>query len=141
MADVHLIIEDAPSDADVAAIEERIAAFNIATAGYNDYRPLAIFVRDDAGAIVAGLTGYTWGGVLKVEYLWVHEALRRQGYGTRLMRAAEEEAHARGCRQAVLDTHSFQAPDFYPILGYVQCGLAEDWPVGYQQAYFQKRLR
>ncbi len=57
------------------------------------------------------------------------------------MDAAEREAVARGCRQAVVDTHSFQAPDFYSRLGYVRCGLAEDWPLGYQQIYFQKRLQ
>ncbi len=136
-----LSIEDDPSEADVHFVEEQLVAYNIAVTGYNDYRPLAVFVRDDAGAILAGLTGFTWGGALKIEYLWVREDLHGQGYGSRLVRAAEREAVARGCQQAVLDTHSFQAPDFYPRLGYVRCGQAEDWPVGYQQSYFHKRLR
>jgi GNAT superfamily N-acetyltransferase len=140
-ADGGLTIEDAPSEADVHFVEERITAYNIAATGYDDYRPLAVFVRDDSGAIIAGLTGFTWGGTLKIEFVWVSEDQRNQGYGARLVRAAEREAMARGCRQAVLDTHRFQAPDFYPRLGYVRCGLAEDWPVGYQQAYFHKRLR
>lgn len=136
-----LIIEDAPSEADVHFVEERIAAYNIAATGYNDYRPLAVFVRDDGGAIMAGLTGFTWGGTLKIEFVWIHEDLRGQGYGSRLIRAAEREAVTRGCQQSVLDTHSFQAPDFYPKLGYVRCGLAEDWPLGHQQSYFHKRLQ
>lgn len=137
----RLTIEDAPNEADVRFIEERIDAYNIAATGYDDYRPLAIFVRDSEGAIIAGLTGFTWGSTLKIEFFWVHEDLRGQGYGSRLIAAAEREAVTRGCRQAVLDTHSFQAPDFYPKLGYVRCGLAEDWPVGHQQIYFHKRLR
>ncbi|HEX5547890.1 MAG TPA: GNAT family N-acetyltransferase [Ktedonobacterales bacterium] len=136
-----LTVEDAPNEADVHFVEERIDAYNIAATGYDDYRPLTLFVRDDQGAIIAGLTGFTWGGTLKVEFFWVHEDLRGQGYGSRLMDAAEREAVARGCRQSVLDTHSFQAPDFYPKLGYVRCGLAEDWPLGHQQIYFQKRLQ
>lgn len=140
-ADGGLTIEDAPSEADERFVEERLLAYNIAATGYDDYRPLAVFVRDASGAIIAGLTGFTWGGALKIEFVWVSEDQRNQGYGARLVRAAEREAMARGCRQAVLDTHSFQAPDFYPRLGYVRCGLAEDWPVGYQQAYFHKRLR
>jgi GNAT superfamily N-acetyltransferase len=70
----------------------------------------------------------------------VRDDHRRKGYGARLVRAAEREALARGCRQAVLDTHSFQAPDFYPQLGYVRCGAAQDWPIGHQQHYFTKRL-
>jgi len=136
----RLAIEDAPNEADVRFVEERIDAYNVAVTGYDDYRPLAIFVRDSEGAIIAGLTGFTWGCALKVEFFWVHEDLRGQGYGSRLMDAAEREAVARGCRQAVLDTHSFQAP-FYPRLGYVRCGLAEDWPLGYQQIFFEKRLQ
>lgn len=133
-------IEDAPGEADLRFVEERIFAYNVAVTGYDDYRPLAVFVRDDSGAILAGLTGFTWGGALKIEYVWVHDDLRGQGYGSRLVRAAEHEAVSRGCKQAVLDTHSFQAPDFYPKLGYVRCGLADDWPLGHQQSYFHKRL-
>ena len=135
-----LTIEEVPDEADVRFVEERIDAYNIPVTGYDDYRPLAIFVRDSEGAIIAGLTGFTWGCALKVEFFWVHEDLRGQGYGSRLMDAAEREAVARGCQLAVLDTHSFQAPDFYPRFGYVRRGLAEDWPLGHQQIYFQKRL-
>jgi GNAT superfamily N-acetyltransferase len=141
MSDHNETIEEAPSEADVSFVAEQIAAYNVAATGYGDYRPLAVFARDEGGAIIAGLTGFTWGGTLKIEYIWVHEDLRGRGYGARLVQAAEREAVARGCRQAVLDTHSFQAPDFYPKLGYVRCGLTEDWPLGHQQAYFQKRLR
>ena len=137
----RLTIEDAPNEADVRFVEERIDAYNIAVTGYDDYRPLAIFIRDSESVIIAGLTGFTWGGTLKVEIFWVHDGLRGQGYGSRLIDAAEREAVARGCRQAVLDTHSFQAPDFYPRLGYVRCGLAEDWHLDHQQIYFQKRLQ
>jgi GNAT superfamily N-acetyltransferase len=141
MPDEDLTIEDNPREADVDYIEDRLDAFNITTTGYDDYRSLAVFVRDGGGALVAGLTGFTWGGTLRIAYLWVDETLRGQGYGARLMAAAEREALARGCRQAVLETHSFQAPAFYSKLGYTQSGGAEDWPVGYQELYFQKRLR
>jgi GNAT superfamily N-acetyltransferase len=140
MLDPDLRVEDAPADTDVAFVEHQLNACNIAATGYDDYRPLAIFVRDDASAIVAGLTGFTWGGTLKIEVLWVRDDHRRAGYGVRLVQAAEREAVARGCRNAVLDTHSFQAPDFYPRLGYVQCGVAQDWPVDHQHYCFHKRL-
>lgn len=109
--------------------------------GYHDYRPLAIFIRDPAGAIIAGLTAFTWGGTLRILVLWVHENWRRHGLGTQLLAAAEQEACARGCKQAIVETHSFQAPEFYPQRGYTVCGLTNDYPVGYQYIAFQKRLR
>ena len=40
----------------------------------------------------------------------------------------------------VLDTHSFQAPDLYPALGYEKVGETSDTPVGHSQSMFQKRL-
>jgi GNAT superfamily N-acetyltransferase len=137
---LDMIIDDAPAEADVRFVEEQLVAYNIATTGYRDFRPLAVLARDDSGTIRAGLTGFTWGGALKIEYLWVHEELRGQGYGSRLLLAAEQEAVRRGCHLAVVDTHSFQAPHFYPKLGYVQCGLVEDWPAGHTEIIFRKVL-
>jgi len=46
---------------DFTFVEEQLIAFNIAATGYHDDRDLAILVRDDQGAICAGLTGWTWG--------------------------------------------------------------------------------
>ena len=141
MSNTNLQITEYPAEADWNFIEEQISLFNIQTTGYDDYRPIAIFVRDDAGAIIAGLTAFTWGGTLRIQFLWVHENWRNHGYGKRLLAAAEQEALARGCKQVVLDTHSFQAPDFYPKLGYTLCGVMENNPVGHQQLVFQKRLQ
>jgi GNAT superfamily N-acetyltransferase len=135
-----IVIDNAPAEADVRFIEEQLVSYNIATTGYNDFRPLAIFARDDRGTIRAGLTGFTWGGALKIEYLWVHEELRGQGYGSRMLLAAEQEAVRRGCHLAVVDTHSFQAPHFYPKMGYVQCGIVEGWPAGHTDTTFRKVL-
>jgi len=135
-----VIVDNAPAEADVRFIEEQLVAYNIAATGYTDYLPLAVFARDEGGMIRAGLTGFTWGGVLKIEYLWVNEELRGQGYGSRLLLAAEQEAIRRACHLAVVDTHSFQGPLFYPKLGYVQCGLVEDWPVGHTDTTFRKAL-
>lgn len=131
---------DQPAETDWQWLEGTIDQFNMHLTGYHDYRPLAIFVRDSQGAIIAGLTAYTWGGTLRILVLWVHEDWRKHGYGTQLLAAAEQEALARGCKQAVVDTHSFQAPQFYPKQGYTVCGVIADFPVGYQEIVFQKRL-
>jgi GNAT superfamily N-acetyltransferase len=132
---------DEPADADWQWLEGNINQFNMFLTGYQDYRPLAVFLRDPAGAIIAGLTAFTWGGTLRIVVLWVDENWRGHGYGSQLLAAAEREALTRGCEQAILDTHSFQAPQFYSKRGYTVCGIIQDYPVGYQQFVFQKPLR
>ena len=77
---------------------------------------------------MAGLHGWTWGDCFYVQSLWVREDLRRQGWGTRLLRAAEAEATARGCRRALLWTLDYQAPSFYQRLGYQVIGRVEGFP-------------
>jgi GNAT superfamily N-acetyltransferase len=140
MSLTDLQMTEHPTEADWNFVKEQIDTFNIRTTGYDNYHPIAIFVRDETGAIIAGLTAFTWGRTLSIENVWVYEKWRKCGYGKRLVETAEQEAIARGCKQAVLDTHSFQAPDFYLKLGYSLCGVMEDNPVGYQKLVFQKRL-
>jgi GNAT superfamily N-acetyltransferase len=99
---------DQIDEQDYKFLEEQIFAYNMARTSYHDGRDLAFIVRDERGAIVAGLSGWTWGGMMKIQYLWVREDYRGKDYGSRLLQAAEAEGRARGCRQVALDTHSFQ---------------------------------
>jgi GNAT superfamily N-acetyltransferase len=123
-----LKIEIEPASKDVRFIDDSLYDYNVEQTGADDGKGLTIFVRNDTGAIVAGLHGWSWCGTCKVERLWVHKDLRRQGHGQRLLAAAEEEARARGCHQLLLDTFSFQAPLFYKKLGYAVIGVTEDFP-------------
>ena len=79
---------------------------------------VALLVRDQQGAIVAGLSGWTWGGMLKIQYLWVREDHRGQGYGRRKCRPPRPRAGRAAAARWRWDMHSFQAPDFYPKFGY-----------------------
>jgi len=135
-----LTVLDAPDRGDVQYLDDRINEFNMSRTGITDVRPLAVFVRDDRTEIVAGVHGWTWGGCCEVKTLWVHEQWRGLDLGTRLIAAVENEARARGARQIVLSTHSFQAPDFYRRLGFEPIGHFEDYPVGYQSIYLRKPL-
>jgi GNAT superfamily N-acetyltransferase len=94
-------VTDNAAEADWQWLEDNINRFNMDLTGYVDYRPLAFFIRDTNGAIIAGLSAFTWGGTLRILTLWVQENWRRSGYGTQLLAAAEREAQMRGCKQAV----------------------------------------
>ena len=91
--------------------------------------------------VTAGIDGFTWGGYAKIEWLWVHEDHRRAGLGRRLMEQAELESARRGCMVIRVDTHTFQAPDFYARLGYTLIGRSQDTPVGHGELFLHKRVQ
>jgi GNAT superfamily N-acetyltransferase len=72
--------------------------------------------------------------------LWLDESLRKQGKGTLMLRAAEEEARRRGCTQVTLGSHGFQAPDFYLGHGYTLVATVGDYPQGSSDNWFLKKL-
>ena len=117
-ANVVSIRDEAECEALAAFLVERIYEFNAQATGYFDGMLLAGCVRSDAGEVIAGFDGHTWGGCCELSHVWVHEQFRGRGLGALLLRSAEAEAVARGCVQIVLATHSFQAPGFYERMGY-----------------------
>jgi GNAT superfamily N-acetyltransferase len=121
-------LTDGPRPEDVQFLEDQINEHNMRHTGRRDYRPLALFVRDTRGGIVAGLHGFTWAGWLEIKFVWVREDLRGQGHGRRLVAAAEAEARARGCQRVWLDSYTFQAPAFYQRLGYDVFGTLLGYP-------------
>jgi GNAT superfamily N-acetyltransferase len=133
--------ESVPDPMDLEFLQNQINQYNITATGYTEYFPLAAFIRDENNQILAGISGGVWGGFCEIDFLWVHADFRAQGYGGQLLAAAEAEARRHGCTWMVLDTFSFQAPDFYPKFGYESAGMYPDCPTGYQKHFFQKRLK
>ena len=101
-------VEDHPDPLDVELLEAHIRSEASTAKGLGDEVELAIFVRD-AGTIVAGISGWTWGDCCELQSLWVAPHLRGRGLATRLIAAAEAEAATRGCSQTVHFTYDFQA--------------------------------
>jgi ribosomal protein S18 acetylase RimI-like enzyme len=136
--DVRIGDDECPDDAD--ELRAALFAFNNAATSFTDGRPMSCYLRDEAGALIAGLDGFSWGGYARVEFLWVDDAHRGRGIGSRLMRAAIDEARHRGCTSVVLDTHTFQAPEFYRRLGFVEVGRTVGTPQGHDQVLMQLDL-
>jgi GNAT superfamily N-acetyltransferase len=119
VGDAPLVVTDMPSPEAEAVIRDGLSTYNFEKAGYRDHQPLAILVSDpETGEVVGGLLGSTSFGLLRIDRFFLPESLRKQGLGTRIIRAAEEEGRRRGCGRALLTTLSFQAPGFYKRHGW-----------------------
>ena len=132
-------VEDHPDPLDIEVLETQIRHEASVAMGLGDEVDLAIFVRD-AGCVVAGISGWTWGDCCELQNLWVEPSLRGQGLATRLIAAAEAEAIARGCTQTVHFTYDFQAQALYEQSGYELVGRVEDFPHGTAVLWYRKRL-
>ena len=140
MSYLSISVTETPAAEDLALIGGRLTAFNETDVGPADRRPLAVLVRNDSGAIVAGISGYTAWGWLYVQWLWVAEEQRGAGLAGRMLAAAEADAKARGCHGAYIDTFSPVALKTYQRAGYVPFGALEDFPPGRTRMFLQKRL-
>lgn len=129
-----------PSREDLEELHEHLYRFNVDSLGGTEGDELAIFVRDADGALRAGIAGFTWLGWMQVNVLWVREDQRGLGLGSTLLAAAEAEGRARGAHTCLLETHTFQAPDFYPKYGYQVYATIEGYPPGHSKLLFRKRL-
>jgi len=132
--------EPTPLPDDVATVRAGLAAYNRQHALDDTFSPLTLFIRDDQGAVIGGLLGGTIWHWLYVDILWLSDALRGQGYGSRLLAEAERIAVERECIASHLDTMSFQALAFYERHGYSVYGVLENFPPGHRKYLLQKPI-
>lgn len=116
MLEFTFTIEDAPAQQDLDELYQGLKEYNFPYLGWVKHEKLAVLLKDSAARLVGGVLGETSLGWLEVYQLWVRQDLRGKGYGRTLMSMLEQAAISRGCRQAMLDTFSFQAPEFYQKL-------------------------
>ena len=113
---------------------------NIAATGHAEYLPVQYYLRGADDEILGGLLGNIWGTWLHVHILWVAQAARGKGHARDMMLAAEDYAVRRGCKNAHLETFSFQARPFYEKLGYSVFGELKDYPAGHAEFFMKKSL-
>jgi GNAT superfamily N-acetyltransferase len=136
----RLVVEDSPHPADLALLEERVAAAAVEAAAAGTEKELAVFVRDDDGRILAGVSGIVWGGYCELQAMWVDEAHRGRGLARALMAAAEEEARRRGCALVAFHAYDLLAAGLYERLGYETVGVIEGIPAGSAARWYRKDL-
>src|SRR6266699_369043 len=129
-SDFAIVLTDAPDPGDTAVVQEGLRAYNTTQAGYDDSRPLAVFVTDPvSGKVLGGLYGGSYLGQLRGDRL-----------GSRLLAMAEEEGRRRGCTRIALNTLEIQAPGFYLKQGYEMAARLDCEPPGITRYVMTKRL-
>jgi GNAT superfamily N-acetyltransferase len=135
------------SDKDEAAqiiLISGLTAYNEAQVGPDPVRDpqnhVYIVARDREGRVRGGAQGIAVGAWLALDTVWVEDAFRMRGLGSRVLDAAEAEGRRRGCKWAVLATFDYQAPDFYSRRGYVEYARMEDFPWGHTRFQLRKAL-
>src|SRR5262245_62171572 len=74
-ADVDISVTDKLDAADAAVISDGLRAYYVSQAGYYDFRPLAVFVRDpQTGKVIGGLHGRSEFGLVYVAWFFLPEA-------------------------------------------------------------------
>ncbi|MGJ8583531.1 MAG: GNAT family N-acetyltransferase [Marinosulfonomonas sp.] len=132
-------ITDQPN-AEITKLGKALGAFNDRDVGPADKRPLAVLAHDADQQLIAGVSGYTGWGWLYIQWLWVDAAQRGQGIAGDVLRQAETEARARGCRGAHIDTFSPVALRVYQRHGYEVFGEIPDFVAGRTRSFLSKRL-
>ncbi|MCR9135470.1 MAG: GNAT family N-acetyltransferase [Alphaproteobacteria bacterium] len=136
----------AESDTESAAVSDfvetellrALAASNV----QSENTQIVLSIRDEANAIVAGVTASTAYGWLLIKTLWVREDQRGNGLGRQLMQTVEARGRELGCHGAWLDTSSGQARAFYEAQGFETFGKLSNMPdqfPGDHRRWFMKR--
>lgn len=136
----QIALEDKPAPSDVAFLKTALREFNRRQVGYRDDTEFAVWLRDETGQLRGGILCFTLWQWLTLDWVWVDEAARGQGFGRQLLLAAEAEGRRRGCLHAFVETLSFQAPQFYQKHGYQIIGELTDFPAGHSRFFLRKTL-
>jgi ribosomal protein S18 acetylase RimI-like enzyme len=100
----------------------------------------SILLKDENNKLFGVVSmSFLWNG-MEIQSLWIDESVRKQGWGSKLMEAAEAEGIKRGCTFAYTNTFTWQAPGFYEKLGYTLYGKLENFPEDNSLSYYRKSL-
>lgn len=128
---------------DVKKIVDGINEYNLSKvpALSEIWTPLEFVVKNEFGIGIGGLlSGINYWNGLEIKMLWVKEAYRKKGIGTRVLKQVEKIAKEKGATISMVDTFDFQAEGFYLKNGYEPIGEIKGFPEGHKRIYFSKKL-
>ena len=135
-----IIIDHNPSQADNDVVREGLITCYERKMNETRDKEFSVFLKNDLGEIVGGIQAHFDTESVYVEILWVNEKLRKKGYGSKLLNAAEFEALKNGCVFSTLDTLAFEAEGFYLKNGYQPIGEIKKYWHEHSRIFLRKTL-
>lgn len=135
-----VVINHTPNQSDNEVIREGLIKSYEAKFGERD-KQFSVFLKSDSEKIFGGIQAFFDTESIYIDALWVEENLRKQGYGKKLLSAAEREAIKNGCKFSLVDTWDFQAEEFYLKNGYERIGELKNYWHGHSKLFLRKKLR
>ncbi|MGI9036467.1 MAG: GNAT family N-acetyltransferase [Pyrinomonadaceae bacterium] len=77
---LKISFEEKPERDDIKFIANNIDKFNCSRIGYDDFKPLNYFLREENNALVGGLLAATLWQWLHIDILWLAEKYRNRGF-------------------------------------------------------------
>ncbi|MEK4642968.1 GNAT family N-acetyltransferase [Bacillus sp. PK30] len=102
-------------------IREKVIEYNQKHLSNEEKTPsekVSFIVKNEKEEIVGGITAITFWHHVHVDFLWVSEECRHEGYGSKLIKLIED----------------------YKKHGFIVIGVSEDHPKGHNHYYLEKRL-
>ncbi|MEI8124524.1 MAG: GNAT family N-acetyltransferase [Parachlamydiaceae bacterium] len=137
---MKVIVDYTPNHADNDIVKEGLIKCYEALFGERD-KPLSIFLKNESGEVFGGIQAFMDTESVYIDVMWVEESLQKQGYGTKLLGAAEQEAIKNGCIFSLVDTWDFQAEEFYLKSGYERIGEIKNYWHGHSKIFLRKNIR
>jgi N-acetylglutamate synthase-like GNAT family acetyltransferase len=129
-----------PEKSDILTLRNMLRKYNRQNFEAANLTDFAIYVKDDDGTAVGGVSGEIFGNWMDIDYLVVQESLRRNGLGRELLTKAEDLAMQSKCRNMFLSTFGFQGKDFYPKFGFEEVYVKRQCPLTGTEHFFVKKL-
>ncbi len=98
------------------------------------------FIIYDNNKIIGGALGHIIWGWYHLTDFYISEEYRNKGVGTQVIQKIEEFAMRNKALGVRINSWSFQAPEFYKRLGYIEWGKFEDCPPGTVHYYLYKKF-
>lgn len=137
---MEIEVLEKPEQALIDYLGKKIDDINLANWEVTEKIPLAVQIKNDAGEVVAGAAGRSFGDWLLLNTLWVSDTLRGQNIGSQILEKVEKMGKSRGCVKCFLETLSFHAKPFYEKHGYDVQWAQEGYPITSSQYYMVKQL-